>query len=167
MSWLTERLGSKHNRKDFNSGSRYLDLYLRKTVNQDIRRKLTACYVLADEPDNRVMGYYTLSNNLLPRDTLPERMAKKLPSSYPGIPAILLGRLAVDQDFQGRGIGKALLIDALARCYQISNTLGAFAVIVDPIGQAAEEFYAQFGFLRLVDTNKMFLPMRAIKRLLD
>ena len=144
-----------------------LDNYLKKQANQDIKRKLSACFVLNDEETNLLKGYYTLANNSIPQNLIPTEFRKKLPKSYISIPTTLLGRLAIDNRFQGKGIGMLLLIDALKRSYEISKSIGSFAVIVDPLDKDAEKFYNKYGFINLPDSGKMFLPMNTIKTLFE
>lgn len=139
-----------------------LDDYIKYQAGQDIRRKLSACFVFADQSSGIIKGYFTLSNSSVPLKFLPVQYQKNIPASYRSIPAILLGRLAVSKEFQGLGLGGVLLIDALKRCVEISSTLGSFAVIVDPIDAAAENFYLKYGFVKLPDSAKMFLPMKTI-----
>jgi predicted GNAT family N-acyltransferase len=164
-TYLTELLNSEHNRKDFSCGKPMLDNYLYYQANQDIKRNLSACFVLNDSSINRLKGYYTLSNNSIPLDFVTEKMKKKLPPAYLSIPTTLLGRLAVDVNFQGMSIGKLLLIDALKRSYVISKSVGSFAVVVDPLDDVARIFYEKYGFITLVDSGKMFLPMNTIEHL--
>jgi len=71
--------------------------------------------------------------------------------------------LAIDNRFQGKGIGKLLLLDALRRSCEISESIGSFAVVVDPIDEDAERFYDKYGFIKLPASGKMFLPMNTIK----
>lgn len=163
--YLTEVLNSSHNRNDFCCGKEILDIYFKTQATQDIKRKLSACFVLTGKPAAIVKGYYTLSNSSIPIDFIPEQIQKKLPKSYKNIPATLLGRLAVDLRYQGKGAGQILLIDALKRCNDISKTIGSFAVIVDPLDQNAEEFYLNYGFIKLPDSGKMFLPIKTIELL--
>ncbi|MDR1967873.1 MAG: GNAT family N-acetyltransferase, partial [Burkholderiaceae bacterium] len=102
-----------HDRSQFNSGSPVLDCYLRELVSQDIRRRIAACFVaLASE--QRIAGYYTLATASVPLVGLPDEMRRKLPR-YGFVPAILMGRLAVDAAFKGQGLGSALLVNALRR----------------------------------------------------
>ena len=108
------------------------------------------------------MGYYTLSNNGIPLDVLPPERRKKLPSSYTYIPVTLLGRLAVDKRFQGRGSGIWLLMDALKRSYEVSQHIASYAVVVDPLDLAAVHFYAKYGFIELPGSGRMFLPMKTL-----
>jgi len=165
MAQISEPLRSSHKRAGFSCGNEMLDNYLHKQANQDIKRKLAACFVLNDIETNLLKGYYTLSNAGIPFDLLPSTIQKKLSLSYSSIPATLLGRLAIDKRFQGNGIGKLLLIDALKRSHDISKSIASFVVIVDPIDKPAENFYAQYGFIKLPDSGKMFLPMRTVSQL--
>jgi len=164
-TYLTELLNAEHNRKTFSCGKPLLDNYLYFQANQDIKRNLSACFVWNDTITNRIKGYYTLSNNSIPLESVTERFRKKLPPAYHSIPTTLLGRLAVDNLFQGMQIGKLLLIDALKRSYELSKTIGSFAVIVDPIDDYAYTFYEKYGFISLLDSEKMFLPMNTIQLL--
>ncbi len=167
MNELTVSLNSSHRKKEFSCGKEMLDNYLHKQANQDIKRKLSACFVLIDKETDLLQGYYTLANNSIPQNLIPAEFQKKLPKSYTSIPTTLLGRLAIDNRFQSKGVGKLLLIDALKRSYVISKSIGSFAVIVDPLDKDAENFYAKYGFIRLPDSGKMFLPMNTIKTLFE
>jgi GNAT superfamily N-acetyltransferase len=167
MRYLTEPLDSGHNKENFSCGKDLLDNYFWKQARQDVKRKLSACFVLVDKETNQISGYYTLSSNSISQSLMPESFKKKLPESYLSVPTILLGRLAIDKNYQGKGIGKTLLIDSLKRCFDTSDTLGAFAVIVDPLDIEAERFYDKYGFIKLPDSKKMFLPMKTIKDLFE
>lgn len=159
----TEGFNSSHNRNDFSCGKEILDIYFKTQANQDIKRKLSSCFVLVDKVTSAHTGYYTLSNSSIPLDLIPDQIRKKLPKSYKNIPATLLGGLAVDLNYQGKGVGKILLIDALKRSYEISQIIGSFAIIVDPLDEAAEEFYLKYGFIKLPDSGKMFLTIKTIE----
>ena len=165
MNHLTELLDVKHRKKDFICGKDMLDRYFHEQANQDIKKKLSACFVKEDNETGLVQGYYTLSNSSVPKDFIPFEIQKKLPPSYSSIPVTLLGRLAVDSRFHGKGIGKLLLLDALYRSYDLSKQIGSFAVIVDPLDSEAKDFYSKYGFINLPDSGKMFLPMKTIEQL--
>lgn len=165
MNQLSEPLNSAHKKSNFSCGKDTLDDYLHKQANQDIKRKLSACFVIQEKQTELIKGYYTLSNNSIPLEYLPEDIRRKLPKSYVSIPTILLGRLAVDNNFQGQGMGKLILIDALKRSFELSKNIGSFAVVVDPIDKDAERFYDKYGFIKLPDSGKMFLPMKTIGQL--
>ncbi|WP_213522455.1 GNAT family N-acetyltransferase [Nonlabens sp.] len=167
MSQISEPLNSTHKKSDFSCGKEMLDTYIQKQANQDVKRKLSACFVINETETNLIKGYYTLSNNSVASEFIPGQIRKKLPRSYETIPTTLLGRLAIEDRFQGQGIGKLILIDALKRSYEISKTIGSFAVVVDPIDQEAENFYNKYGFIKLPDSGKMFLPMKTISQLFE
>lgn len=162
---MIELLGKKHHRKTFDCGKELLNNYLKNQAGQDMKRKLAACFVLAENETNNIIGYYTLSNNSIPLHCFPEHIRKKLPKSYVSIPATLLGRLAIDNKFQGKGIGKILLIDALKRSYDTSKEIASFAVVVDPIDKEAEKFYEKYDFIKLPDSGKMFIAIFTLKEL--
>ncbi len=154
-----------HNRKNFSCEEAALTQYLQLQVSQDIKKGLVVCYVALDEQQH-VIGYYTLTSESLGRDLIPEKYAKQLPISYTA-PVILLGRLARDVQTKGSGLGEHLLLDALFRAYDISKkSLGAMAVVVDPISDYARAFYLKYGFLQLPDSGRLFLPMGVIRQLI-
>ncbi len=159
-------LQNQHDRGSFNSRTPLLDDYIKRQASQDVRKDLSACYVLLDEK-NIVIGYYTLSSNSIPHEGLPEDLVRKakLPRSYKDLPAVLLGRLAVDQQHHSKRYGELLLMDALERCLALSSQLGTLAVIVDPIDDKAVSFYHKYGFISLNDSEKMFIPMSTIRQL--
>ena len=162
---MIELLDKKHNRENFDCGKELLNNYLKIQAGQDIKRKLSACFVLSEQGTNDIQGYYTLSNNSIPLNNFPEHIQKKLPKSYLSIPTTLLGRLAIDTKHQGKGIGKILLIDALKRSYEISQEIGSFAVVVDPIDEEAENFYKKYDFIKLPDSGKMFIATKTLQEL--
>ncbi len=165
MKLTIKLLEKKYDKNSFDCGYSLLDNYIKKQARQDVDRDLSACFVLVDEADV-VNGYYTLSANSIKKEDFPENLLKKLPPNYQDLPAVLLGRLAIDKRLQGKGYGEILLIDALKRCYEISESLGTIAVIVDPIDEKAEKFYDRYGFILLPTSKKMFLLMKTIKQLL-
>ncbi len=165
MNYLSRLLNPADDRKTFSCGKAALDDYLHKQVKQDILKKLTVCFVIPGE-NNRIKGFYTLSGFSISRDEIPENIRHKLPESYSEIPAILLGRLAVDLHYQGSGTGELILVDALKRSHEISGkSMGSIAVIVHPFDEDAKKFYQKYGFYELPDSNKMFLPMKTIEKL--
>lgn len=162
MSNITSLLASTHGREDFSCGKEMLDNYLHKQAKQDMKRKVSACFILSDD-QIKIKGYYTLSNTSISRDLLPASIIKKLPPSYLNLPATLLGRLAVDSSFKGQGIGTILLMDALKRSYDNLTTMASMAVIVDPLDEEAIAFYQHFGFILLPDSGKMFITMNQLE----
>lgn len=162
--FLTEPLNSNHKKPEFDCENEQLNHYLHKQAKQDVKRKLAACFILADS-ENNISGFYTLSNAGISRELIPENIKKRLPLTYSVIPVTLLGRLAVSEKMKGKGIGKLLLIDALKRSNKVSGFVGSMAVVVDPIDESAEKFYLKYQFVKLPGSGKMFLPMKTIEML--
>ena len=165
MSYVTSLLVASHEKAKFSCGKAMLDNYIQKQAKQDVKGKVSACFVLSDD-DKEIKGYYTLSNGSIPRSQLPESVVKQLPR-YHDLPVTLLGRLAVDNKFQGQKLGGLLLLDALRRIYDATSNIGSMAVIVYPIDQEATDFYTKFGFILLPDSGRMFLPMVTIEQLFN
>ncbi|TSE35511.1 hypothetical protein Tchar_00707 [Tepidimonas charontis] len=103
-------LDATHDRSAFDCDSPALNRYLREQVSQDVRRRVAACFV-AITAEGRIAGYYTLASASLWLADLPPSTAKRLPR-YPTVPAVRMGRLAVDRRFRGQGLGGALLAEA-------------------------------------------------------
>lgn len=155
-------LDATHDRSAFDCDSPTLNRYLREQASQDMRRRVAACFVaLTDE--GRIAGYYTLASASLWLADLPPGTAKKLPR-YPTVPAVRMGRLAVDRRFQGQGLGGALLADALARA--VRAEIAAYALTVDAKDETAAAFYRHHGFIALPETPlTLFLPLAAVRPL--
>ena len=154
-------LGSQHERSSFCSDSQLLNRYLREQVTQDIRRRVTACFVALSDA-SRIAGYYTLASGSVLLADLPATIGKRLPR-YPSVPVVRMGRLAVDQAYKGQGLGGALLADALARCAR--TEIAAFALLVDAKDEAAVSFYRHHGLIALPQAPMtLFLPLATVRR---
>lgn len=162
MNLISVPLNESHKKQSFRCGKNPLDYYIQKLAKQDMNRSLAVCYVIEDS--STIAGYYTLSSNTIPYTECPDDLVKKLPKGYANLPTILLGRLAVDSNYQGTGLGKILLVDALKRCVESSNHVAAFAIIVNPLDAQAQVFYEKYGFILISGTNKMFLPIATAKK---
>jgi hypothetical protein len=104
-------LGSSHDRCGFTCGIEALDRHFREQVSQDVRRRLSNCFVAADTEGN-VADYYTFSATSLPMTDLSADEKRRLPN-YPLLPAGLIGRLAVATKHARQGLGAALILDAV------------------------------------------------------
>ena len=167
MELVIAPLGKRHDRKNFDCGEASLDLYLHRYANQDIRRRVSRVFVASppSEPQ-RVIGYYSLSAGSLAAADLPENFRYRLPR-YP-VPVALLGRLAVDESYQGQGLGAVLIADALQRIALASQMMAVYAVVVDALNESAAKFYRQFGFIQLPSQPlKLFLPMDTVTKSVD
>ncbi len=144
-----EPLGRHHNRATFSCGVEALDRHFQQQVGQDQRRGVAAPYVLVPTATRDVAGYYTLSTFSVVPTSLPAELARK-PPRYETVPAILLGRPAVDGRYRGQGLGRLLLVAALLRSLAISQQIGTMVVVVDAKDDAARSFCEQYGFTRFV-----------------
>ena len=159
-----EALGPHHDRNSFVSGVEPLDRYFRSQAGQDARKNMAAPFVLV-LPDGAIGGYYTLSATGVKLTEFPVDITRKLPR-HPLVPATLLGRLAVEQDYRGRGYGRCLLADALFRA--VRSEIASYTVIVDAKDEAARRFYERESFLPFPDEPmKLFRSMADIRRLFD
>lgn len=156
---------SKLDYSKFDCGNVSLNAYIQKYVSQDEKKKLCRAYVLLNDANFKLLGYYTLSASSVQFENFPDNLKKHFPK-YP-IPVALIGRLAVDKLCQGQGIGGELLADALKCAVRIANEIGIVAVIVEAIDQSAVNFYQKMGFIPFLDSPfKLVLPINAIQQLI-
>jgi ribosomal protein S18 acetylase RimI-like enzyme len=158
-----EPLGA-HVRTGFSCGAPELDRYFREFVSQDIKRRVSNCFVVIDDTAV-VTGYYTLAATSLPMTALPPEEAKRLPR-YPLLPAGLVGRLAVDAKFRGQGLGSVLVVDAIARLMRSEPAI--FALVVDAKDENALNFYRYLGFRSFpTQPKRLFIPIAEVARRLS
>jgi GNAT superfamily N-acetyltransferase len=157
-----EPLDKKHDRVGFFCGDDALDTYLKKRASQEVKKNIAAPFVMADSRTRAVIGFYTLSATSILLGDLPDETARRLPK-YPLVPATLLGRLAIDSRYQGKGFGELLIIDALRRALQAATEVASYAVVVDAVDERARSFYEQYEFCAFPDRRlRLFLPMKTI-----
>ena len=150
-----EPLSRRHDRQAFVSGVPALDDWLRTRATQDQRRNVARVFVAVDEQG--IVGFYSLSMFSLALDTLPERLAQKLPR-YDAIPAALIGRLARHERAKGSGIGDLLVADAVKRVLAAAQSVAAYAIVVDAKDDRGRKFYESHGFIALPSRpNRLFL----------
>jgi GNAT superfamily N-acetyltransferase len=160
-----EPLGRQHSRQAFQCGVESLNRYLTAQASQDMRRKANAVFVLVRESDPcRILGYFTLCSYGLTPGSVPEAARKYIPR-YPLVSATLLGRLAVDKEQQGKGLGSILLAEALLRAYRNAGVVGSSMVVVDALDERAAGFYLAHGFIQLPESMRLILPIQTIARL--
>jgi predicted GNAT family N-acyltransferase len=159
-----EVLSGEHDRDKFSCGVSELDTYIRERAGQNAKRHIAAVFVLLEDGPV-VLGYYTLSQQVISLEDVPMAIAKRLPR-YPLLPATLIGRLAIDGVRQGEGLGQLLLMDALFRSWQAAQTAASYAVRVDATDERARDFYLRHDFLAFPrERLKLFFPMADLDRL--
>jgi len=163
-SFRLEALTSRHDRSAFASGEERLDRYFQTQVTQDIRRRIANCFVAVEAATGQVAAYYTIASASVSTPDLPPDEAKRLPR-YPTLPAVRIGRLAVDRRFQERGLGKALLADAAVKA--MTAAPASFASLVDAKDDQAVTFYKRYGFRPLGGLPRvLFLPLATAEKVL-
>ncbi len=161
---VVEPLAGHHDRASFTCGEPALDAYIRRQASQDVRRRVAQVFVALGDVPGSIAGYYTLSAASFQKSQLPQALAKRLPH-YP-VPAVVLGRLAVDRTRQGRGLGEALLLDAIRRVVRAGTTIAVYAMIVDAKNDRAQAFYERYGFRAFADEQRrLFLPLETFEKL--
>ena len=158
---VVEPLTKDHVVGEFDCGSHTsLSEWLKRYALQSQQGNSTRTYVVHRE--NRVVGYYSLSASSVRKEDASERAARYQPG-HP-LPVILLARLAVDKSEQKRGLGPALLKNALQRCLAASKEIGARAVLVHAIDADARNFYQHYGFEKCpVSAFHLMLLMKDIE----
>jgi len=159
-----ESLNSTRDREGLHCGVEPLDRYLREFATQDVKRRVSNCFVALDDA-GAVAGYYTFAAASLPLTELPPELAKKLPR-YGVIPAGLIGRLAVDVKIRRRGLAGAMVMDAVVRAARADPAI--VALVVEAKDESAEAFYRSLGFLAFsVRRSTFFLPISTALRALE
>jgi ribosomal protein S18 acetylase RimI-like enzyme len=131
-----------------------LDRYLVSQASQDVRRRVSACYVAVEVSSGKVAGYYTLAAGGAPLNDLPADLTRRLPRC-PSVPVARVGRLAVDRAFHGQKLGGTLLADAAVRAAR--SEVAVFALIVDAKDDAAAAYYRHHGFEALGDNHRQLI----------
>lgn len=163
-SFVIEKL-AEHDRAGFSCGVMALDRYFRQQAGQDSRRLFANCFV-ALEPDSKtIAGFYTLASTSIPLDAISDDLKRRLPC-YPRLPAALIGRLAVDTRFKGRGLGTSLLIDAARRT--LHSDPAVFAVVVNAKDEGAASFYRRHEFLPFLgEPLTLYVLLVTLQRLFE
>ncbi len=134
-------LAENHDLDLFQSGTESLDQWLRLRARANQVSGASRTYVVAE--DARVVGYYCLSSGGLDLAQAPGAIRRNMPDP---IPMVVLGRLAVDAGWQGKGLGAALLQDAVRRAAHAATILGIRGIFVHAISDEAKAFYEHYGF---------------------
>ncbi|TSD87101.1 GNAT family N-acetyltransferase [Mycobacterium sp. KBS0706] len=161
-----EKLDATHELDDFDCGQEPLNRFLIRFALANQKADSAQTYCVCRTGERRVVGFYSLTVGAVDRAEAPSRTTKGLPR-HP-VPVMLLARLAVDISEQGRGLGKALLKDALLRTAQAAEIAGIRAFLVHAKDEAARAFYERFDFEPSpVDPFLLFLLMKDVRAVLQ
>jgi len=161
-----EKLDATHELDGFDCGQEPLNRFLIRFALANQKADSAQTYCVCRSGERRVIGYYSLTVGAVDRGEAPSRTVKGL-ARHP-VPVMLLARLAVDASEQGRGLGKALLKDALLRTAQAADIVGIRAFLVHAKDEAARGFYERFDFEPSpVDPFQLFLLMKDVRAALE
>jgi GNAT superfamily N-acetyltransferase len=132
----------RHDRDQFDSGEAALDEWLRRYASQNRRRDTAATWVIAD-PQDVVVAYASVSMTGIDRSAAPDVLAKSAPDP---VPALLLGRLAVDRRYASLGVGTALVMHVLATAVELNEKAACRAVVVAALSKTARSWWERLGF---------------------
>ena len=170
MAIVIRRLEEHDEVENFDCGDEPLDNYLQRHAwtNRE-KSSIDVSYVAFDEDAPRtVLGYFTLAMASVPRDTFPKKYVRGLPPY--DLPLILLARLAVDRRFSGRGLGHALISEALRISMRVSDEVGCRCIITDAYRDRVR-WYERYGFVPIKGAaesgpQRMFLDVRTVREAL-
>ena len=137
-----EKLSAAHDLSYFECGEPELDDWLRRRALSNEEQGASRSYVVC--VGRRVVGYYALAAGAADHASAPGRVRRNMPNP---VPVMVIGRLAIDQRYQKRGIGLALLRDAILRTVQAAEIAGIRAILVHAISENAKRFYERTGFI--------------------
>lgn len=162
--WNFLPIDKKYQRDSFDCGYPVLNDYLKKYARANHNKGIAKTFVAIPTSGRlKVDGYYTVNSSVIEYESMPDSFKRGIPA-YP-LPAVLIGKLAVDNPVQGQGLGREMLVNALIRAVRASQEIGIFAVRVDAIDLKAKEFYLKHEFIPFQDKKlSLFLPMETILR---
>jgi ribosomal protein S18 acetylase RimI-like enzyme len=144
-----EKLNPAHDLSQFRCGEQELDDWLKRRALHNEDSGASRTYVICIK--RQVVGYYALSAGAIAHKDAPGRVRRNMPDP---VPVMVIGRLAMDIQLQGRGIGTALLKDAVLRTIQAAGIVGIRAILVHVLSESAKRFYQKLGFMES-PTNPM------------
>lgn len=148
-----------HDASSFNSGNQTLDDWLIRRALKNQQSGASRTFVVCQ--DNRVIGYYALASGSVERSHVSTSLAKNMPDP---IPVTVLGRLAIDHQFQGQRLGAGLLRDAILRTLNVSNHIGIRAMLVHTISEEAKQFYLKHDFREsVIDPMTLLISLKNLK----
>lgn len=163
-----ELLDASHDRKGFDCGRTELNTYLQQVARQHLARDISRVFVIVEAEvlaPKPILGFFSLTACEGKSRLLPEALARGLPES---IPAVRLGRLAVDKRMQGQGLGKDLVLLAMKTTAESALGVGVAGLFVDAKDDSLARFYGKFGFVPLPDQPlALFLPMHHLRKTLQ
>ena len=155
-------LAAEHELEEFTSDVPPLDDWLKRRARQNEASGASRTYVIAE--GRRVVGYFSLAAGSVLQKEATGRVRRNMPDP---VPVALLGRLAIDRQWQGRGLGAAMLRDAVLRVVGAAETIGVRALLVHAISDEAKAFYERWGFrASATDPMTLMITIEEVQRML-
>lgn len=152
-----------HNVDNFDCGVSSLNLWLRRQAVKNEASGASRTFVICH--GNEVIGYYALATGSIIRRQAPGKIKRAMPDP---IPIMVLGRLAVDRNSQGTGLGIGMLRDAILRAYNVSLQVGVRALLVHALSEDAKAFYLRHGFTESpIEPMTLMLNLGEVQRTLE
>ena len=155
MLHAPQRINASHDLSDFDCGEASLNDWLIDHARQADSSGSARTFVVLDSGTNSVAGYFSLTVGQIDVVDAPARVAMGM-GRFP-IPVVLLARLAVDRKWQSKGLGRAMLREAVLKTLALSENVGVRAMLVHPLNETAEAFYMKYGFIKSPVREKQLL----------
>jgi len=156
-----------HDRSAFSCGFAPIDNFLKSSLSEQIKAGMIAAWIATAEDDSAVLGFYTLGALAVRSDFGPKAWQR---ARVPDVPVIYIRAVAVRQDMQGKGLGTAIVVDAMKRCIGIADQMGAAAIVLDVLEDEHFDrrwsFYEELGFRPLGDLDnpkRLYIPMADVR----
>lgn len=152
-----------HELDSFDSGEPSLDDWLKKRALKNQASGASRCFVLCE--GKQVIGYYSLSAGAISHEAAPKSMRRNMPDP---LPVLLLGRLAIHKNYHNKGLGSALLRDAMLRAVSVAYEAGVFAILVHSLSDEAKKFYLSRGFVESpLQPMTLMLTLETVRMILS
>lgn len=163
--FFVEALNVRHDRRAFDCGEASLNTYLQRYARQNTENGASCTYVAVQPESVQNCAYFTLSAGAVALTDFPEDVRK----GWPGlVPSAHLGRFAVDKNFQGQQLGRAMLDTAISTALEAADLLGIAVLELWALNDTARRFYEKFEFVNLLDDpNHLYLPLETARRIPD
>ncbi|BCM91661.1 hypothetical protein IAD21_03536 [Abditibacteriota bacterium] len=164
LPFFVDPLEIHHNRKTFDCGETMLNDYLKRFARQNMANGSSRTYVASQPDSERICAYFTLSAGAVAITDFPEDVRKGWPRL---VPAVHLGRFAVDKEFQGQQLGRSMLDAVFQKSLSAAQVVGIAVIEVWALNENAQRFYDKFQFRSLVDDPfHLYLSLETVRELI-
>jgi predicted GNAT family N-acyltransferase len=144
----------------FDCGEPSLNIYLKQLARKSDEENISRPWILIDTKKNAYAGYISLSNTSIEKKPDVQNIHK---TNVNPIPALLIGRLAVDLNYKGQGLGEKLPMFGFKKALEVNEISAIQVIAVDALNTSAEKFYEQYGFKKIGATKQMIISVKNLK----